>query len=319
MEGAELELFDRGIRHATDTSSGEALDAALADLGWHDALTADRRAAVSLLFECQGAANASSSALLQLLAAGLGLDDDHPPPAVLPSLRTRGAPGRLKGDRCAIRGLATAQLDGSDKVLVVAGTADQHTAFAASTPALSRRPISGIDPALGMLEVTGDIATGSTEPLGSVDWTAAVALGQLALGHELVGTARAMLDLARTHALERIQFGRPICSFQAVRHRLADSLVAIEAAAALLAAAWDDPSPVNASMAKSSAGRGARTVARHCQQVLAGIGFTTEHPFHRYYRRAVVLDQLLGAGSVLTAELGAEVLRSRTLPPLLPL
>ncbi len=146
-----------------------------------------------------------------------------------------------------------------------------------------------------------------------------MALGQLALGHELIGAARAVLELARTHALARIQFGRPIAAFQAVRHRLADSLVAIEAAAALVAAAWDHPSAVNASIAKSSAARAARTVARHCQQVLAGIGFTTEHPFHRYYRRILVLDRLLGAGSVLTAELGTEVLRSRTLPPVLPL
>jgi alkylation response protein AidB-like acyl-CoA dehydrogenase len=319
MEGPELELFDRGIRHATASASGETLDAALADLGWRDALIADRRAAVSLLFECQGAANVSSSALLQVLAVGLGRKDDRPPPAVLPPLRTRRAPGRLTGDRCAIRGLATAQLDGLNTVLVVAEVTDEHAAFAVPTSALSRRPISGIDPPLGMLEVTGEVALEDTVPLGAVDWTAMVALGQLALGHELVGTARAMLELACTHALERIQFGRPISTFQAVRHRLADSLVAIEAAGALLAAAWDDPSPVNASMAKSTAGRGARTVARHCQQVLAGIGFTTEHPFHRYYRRALVLDQLLGAGSLLTAELGTGVLRSRTLPPLLPL
>ena len=319
MEGDELKLFDRGIRHATEASSGAALDAALADLGWHDALTADRRAAVSLLFECQGATNATSSSLDQLLAVGLGVDDGRALTVLLPPLRTRTAPGRLTGDRCALRGLATAQLDRSDTVLVVAEAADTHAAFAVSTSALSRRPLGGIDPGLGMLEVTGDIAVEGAEPLGAVDWTAAVALGHLALGHELVGTARTMLELARTHALERIQFGRPIATFQAVRHRLADSLVAIEAAAALLAAAWDDPSPVNASMAKSSAGRGARTVARHCQQVLAGIGFTTEHPFHRYYRRTVVLDQLLGSSSVLTSELGTEVLRSRTLPPVLPL
>jgi len=95
--------------------------------------------------------------------------------------------------------------------------------------------------------------------------------------------------------------------------------VAIEAAAAVLAAAWDDPSPVIAAMAKSSAGRGGRTVARHCQQVLAGIGFTVSHPFQRYLRRAILLDQLFGAGSVLTAELGADVLRSATLPPTLEL
>ena len=113
-----------------------------------------------------------------------------------------------------------------------------------------------------------------------------------------------MLELARTHALERVQFGRPIATFQAVRHRLAESLVALEAAAALLDAAWEDPSPVTAGMAKAFAGRSARTVARHCQQVLAGIGFTTEHPLHLSVRRTIVLDQLLGAGSVLTAAAG---------------
>ena len=318
MEGAELELFDRGVRRATGSASGAALDAALADLGWRDALAEDRRAAVSLLFECQGAAQVTSSALSQLLAVGLGLDD-HPATVLLPPLRTRHAPGRLLGNRCAVRGLATGALDRSKSVLVVAAVEHGHTAVAVPATELSSRPVGGIDPTLGLLEVGGDVAVEGVEPGGSVDWAAAVALGHLALGHELVGAARAMLELARAHALERIQFGRPVATFQAVRHRLADSLVAIEAAAALLAAAWDDPSPVNAAIAKSSAGRGARSVARHCQQVLAGIGFTTEHPFHRYYRRTMVLDQLLGAGTELTAELGAEVLRSRTLPPVLPL
>jgi alkylation response protein AidB-like acyl-CoA dehydrogenase len=95
--------------------------------------------------------------------------------------------------------------------------------------------------------------------------------------------------------------------------------VAIEAAAALLDAAWEDPSPVTARMAKAFAGRSARTVARHCQQVLAGIGFTTEHPLHLFIRRTIVLDQLLGAGNALTAQLGREILRSGTLPPAFPL
>jgi hypothetical protein len=318
MEGADLDLFDRGVRRATGSASGAALDAALAELGWRDALAEDRRAAVSLLFECQGAAHVTSSALSQLLAVGLDLDV-QPATVLLPPLRTRHAPGRLLGERWVVRGLATAALDRSESVLVVAGAEHGHTALAVRATELSSRPVGGIDPMLGLLEVGGDLALEGAEPGGPVDWTAAVALGHLAVGHELVGAARAMLELARSHALERIQFGRPIATFQAVRHRLADSLVAIEAAAALLAAAWDDPSPVNAAIAKSSAGRGARSVARHCQQVLAGIGFTTEHPFHRYYRRTLVLDQLLGAGTELTAELGAEVLRSRTLPPALPL
>ena len=116
-----------------------------------------------------------------------------------------------------------------------------------------------------------------------------------------------------------MQFGRPIGSFQAVRHRLAESLIALEAADSLLAAAWDDPSPVLAAMAKGMAGRAARTAARHCQQVLAGIGFTAEHPFHRFFRRVVVLDQLLGAGTALTRQLGTDVLATGTLPPAFPL
>jgi hypothetical protein len=202
------------------------------------------------------------------------------------------------------------------------GSCDQPThrglgtfAFANRIPdGATVRPVAGIDPSLEMVEVTGDLRASP-----SCAWPAAVAAGQLALAHELVGASRAMLQLARDHAVERIQFGRPIAAFQAVRHRLAESLVAIEAADAALDAAWDVESERNAAMAKAVAGRSARTVARHCQQVLAGIGFTTEHPFHRYLRRSLVLDGLLGDARTLTAELGEQLLKTRQLPPPLPL
>src|SRR3546814_13806433 len=104
-----------------------------------------------------------------------------------------------------------------------------------------------------------------------------------------------MLELAREHALERVQFGQPISRFQAIRHKLADTLVAIETADGVLAASWLDRSPVTAAMAKSLAGRGARLTAKHCQQVLAGIGFTTEHDLTRSVRRVLVLDALFGS------------------------
>jgi alkylation response protein AidB-like acyl-CoA dehydrogenase len=146
-----------------------------------------------------------------------------------------------------------------------------------------------------------------------------VGVGRLALAHELVGASRAMLDLARIHALERVQFGRPIAGFQAVRHRLAEALVAVEAADAAVAAGWDAATPPAAALAKAIAGRSARTVARHAQQVLAGIGFTTEHPLHTYVRRVLVLDRLLGDSRRLTQRLGEDVLRTRRLPPILPL
>ena len=72
-------------------------------------------------------------------------------------------------------------------------------------------------------------------------------------------------------------------------------------------------------MAKAVAGRSARTAARHCQQVLAGIGFTTEHPLQRSIKRALVLDQLLGSSNLLTKELGEQLVTTRELPPLVPL
>jgi alkylation response protein AidB-like acyl-CoA dehydrogenase len=128
-----------------------------------------------------------------------------------------------------------------------------------------------------------------------------------------------MLQLARDHAVERIQFGQPIARFQAVRHRLADALVAVESADAATGAAWEDGSTLAAAAAKAIAGRNARTVARHAQQVLAGIGFTTEHPLHRYVRRVLVLDGVLGDARSLTRAMGAELLATRHLPPLVPL
>ena len=318
MESAERELFESGVRRAAEASSGGTLDAALDELGWRDALAADRRTAVSVLFECQGAANVTSAALDVLLAAAL-TPDSTDTAVVLPPLRQGAAPGHVRGDRCHIAGLGTAALARSDTAIVVSGDGDDATAFAIETRLLERRAVHGLDPALGLVEVSGDVHAQSVASPEPVDWAAALALGQLALAHELVGAGRAMLELARVHALERMQFGRPIATFQAVRHRLAETLVALEAAAALLDAAWDDPSPVTAPMAKSFAGRSARSAARHCQQVLAGIGFTTEHPLHLFIRRTIVLDQLLGAGSVLTGQLGTDMLRTATLPAAFPL
>jgi hypothetical protein len=320
METAERTLFESGVRHATDTTDGAALEVALDGLGWRDALDADRHTAVSVLFECLGSANATSAALDWLLAGALGNGPAAGRAAVvLPPLREYDAPGHLSGDRCLVRGLGTEALARSDTAIVVARTTAGRSAFAVETRLLGCRPVRGLDPALGLVEIAGECDVGETAHLERVDWAAAVALGQLALGHELVGGARAMLELARLHAVDRIQFGRPIATFQAVRHRLAESLVAVEAAAALLDAAWDEPSPVAAGLAKAFAGRSARTTARHCQQVLAGIGFTTEHPLHRSVRRSIVLDQLLGAGSRLTRSLGTDVLSSLTLPPAFPL
>ena len=143
-----------------------------------------------------------------------------------------------------------------------------------------------------------------------------LAAGRVALGWWLLGTGRSMLDLARTHALERVQFGRPLASFQAVRHRLAETVVALDGAEATLVAAHDD---LGALLAKAAAGQAALTAARHCQQVLGGMGFTAEHGLHRHVRRALVLDGLLGSARELTREAGAILLETRSAPRLVNL
>jgi hypothetical protein len=148
-----------------------------------------------------------------------------------------------------------------------------------------------------------------------------LAAGRRALGWWLVGTSRAMLSLARAHALVRAQFGRPIGSFQAVAHRLADTLVAIEGAEATLLAAGarqmdtagDD---LGCLLAKAAAGQAALAAARHCQQVLGGMGFTAEHDLHRHVRRALVLDGLLGSARELVGAAGARLRRDGSAPRL---
>lgn len=141
-----------------------------------------------------------------------------------------------------------------------------------------------------------------------------LAEARVAVSWWLIGSARAMLNLARTHALDRVQFGKPIAAFQAVRHRLAETLVAIEGAEATLTLPGVDNPDLTALLAKAAAGKAALTAARHCQQVLAGIGFTAEHDLHHHVKRVMVLDGLLGNSRELTRKAGAG-LRARGSAP----
>jgi hypothetical protein len=310
----DLELFERSLRDATEAHTGSELDAGLDEIGWRDALGADARVAVSLLFDLQGRANATSSALDHLALDALGVTGGVG--VVLPALGAWRAPGMADGDRVSVQGLGSAGIPRAARAVVVRVDGDQDTAVNVPTAELDVRAIRGVDPGSGIVAVSGACAG---EEIGPVDWQAVVRRCQVALAHELVGASRQMLELARRHALERIQFGVPIASFQAVRHRLAEALVAIETAEAAIEAAWIDDTWHHATIAKALAGRGARTTARHCQQVLAGIGFTLEHSFHRYFRRVLVLDELFGASRTLTRDFGRELVRTGQLPHVLPL
>ncbi|WP_110182272.1 acyl-CoA dehydrogenase family protein [Nocardioides solisilvae] len=120
------------------------------------------------------------------------------------------------------------------------------------------------------------------------------------LAAEQTGIARAMLDLSVEHAATRVQFGRAIGSFQAVKHRIADMYVAAEDARSTtyhalwaLAEGGDDPA-LASSLALTAATDAARQVTRGAVQVHGGIGFTWEHPAHRYLKAAQSNGTLLG-------------------------
>jgi alkylation response protein AidB-like acyl-CoA dehydrogenase len=128
-------------------------------------------------------------------------------------------------------------------------------------------------------------------------------LGATLLAVEQVGGAQACLDMTVDYAKIRTQFGRKIGSFQAVKHRLADMLVAVESArSAAYHAGWaaaNAPAelPVAAAMAKAVASEAYVFCATETIQLHGGIGFTWEHDAHLYYRRAHSTALLLGDAS----------------------
>lgn len=140
------------------------------------------------------------------------------------------------------------------------------------------------------------------EPLpGDISW--GIAAGAVAVAAESVGVAARALDIAVEYAKEREQFGRPIGAYQAVSHRLANMLWAVEEARSLTYyAAWcadADPEalPLAASMAKARASDAACSVTHDAIQTLGGIGFTWEHDIHFFLKRARVSAQLLGSAA----------------------
>ncbi len=180
--------------------------------------------------------------------------------------------------------------------------------------------VDGVDPWLGLVRIV-DRGSPAVQVAARGDavtaaWAESVAAGRRALAHELLGLNRAMLALAVDHARERRQFGQPIGAFQAVKHRLAEAKVALTAAEAAAGEAWADPGPLTALLAKLWAGRAARLTGKQAQQVLGGMGFTWEHPFHRHLRRALVLDALLGSATGLAQELGRSLLATGEVPRL---
>jgi alkylation response protein AidB-like acyl-CoA dehydrogenase len=118
---------------------------------------------------------------------------------------------------------------------------------------------------------------------------------------EMVGSAQRALDLSVAYAKERHQFGRPIGSFQAIKHKLADMLIAVENARSLAYyAAWavTEDAPVAAqavAMAKAYCSDMVKQVTSEAIQAHGGIGFTWEHDMHLFHRRALAQEAAFGS------------------------
>jgi alkylation response protein AidB-like acyl-CoA dehydrogenase len=135
---------------------------------------------------------------------------------------------------------------------------------------------------------------------GSVTLARVLDTGVAALAAEAVGGAEQALDLAVSHAKQRVQFGRPIGSFQAIKHKCADMLVALEGARVALDGALEaadavagDPG-IPALVAGLQCSAAYTHITAEAIQVLGGIGFTWEHPAHLYFRRARTSAVLFG-------------------------
>jgi alkylation response protein AidB-like acyl-CoA dehydrogenase len=161
------------------------------------------------------------------------------------------------------------------------GKLDRWTAFSAE-------PVTTMDPTRRLARVTPQ----NTAPLGADPGIADVAA--ILLAAEQIGAAARCLELTVEYTKGRQQFGRPIGSFQALKHRMADLYVAVQAARAVVNDATDAPSATSAALARVAATEAFSTVAAEGIQLHGGIAITWEHDMHLYFKRAHGSSQLLG-------------------------
>jgi alkylation response protein AidB-like acyl-CoA dehydrogenase len=125
-------------------------------------------------------------------------------------------------------------------------------------------------------------------------------LAAVALAAEQVGGAQKVLEMAVDYAKVRVQFGRPIGSFQAIKHKCADMLLEVESAKSAAyygmwcASEMNDELPSTASLAKAYCSEAYFHAAAENIQIHGGIGFTWEHPAHLYFKRAKSSELLFG-------------------------
>jgi len=211
------------------------------------------------------------------------------------------------GDGYTIDGAKMFVVDGhiANLVLVAARTGGAISLFAvdAGAAGMTRTPLSTMDQTrkqakLQLSGTPGRLVGGEGQGWEILDKT--LDLAAVALAAEQVGGAQKCLDMSVEYAKVRIQFGRPIGSFQAIKHKCADMLLEVESAkSAAYYAGWaaaedSDELPVVSSLAKAYCSDAYFHAAAENIQIHGGIGFTWEHPAHLYFKRAKSSELMLG-------------------------
>ena len=324
MDPDEFKLLNETLLGLAASEQGGLLTGALDAFGWREVLAAHPEEAISALFDAQGRTGTWSAALHDVLATDvetLGLAGSL---TVLMPRPGRARPGRLQDGSVTIDGVLLGPRD-ETAMLVAAVRSPRGDTFAvAVTPhdvQIERR--QGLDPGLGVYTVSG--TTSGMTVLAEGDpaatwWEAAQARGRVALCRHIVAALAVMIEQARAHVSERAQFGRLVGTFQAVRHKLVEAHVATTAADCMTSSAWEsDDLPLAAATAKVVTGKAVGVTAAHTQQLLAGIGFTAAHPYHRFMKRAVVLERMLGSGIELAPLVGQRLIEQGSSPRLVQL
>ena len=217
----------------------------------------------------------------------------------------------VRAESGRLSGVALFVLDGvgADAFLVPAG--DDLWLVPASAPGLEVRPLPTLDATRALAELRF-AAVEPAERLGAARGAGAaldraIDVARALLAADLLGCCDRALELAVAYAQQRSQFGRPIASFQAVKHLCAEMAAAIEPARALVwyaAHAFDalpEEAALDASLAKAHLAEVASFVVRTATEVHGGIGFTDECDLHFWFKRAALGRQLLGGPSRLRA------------------
>ncbi len=211
------------------------------------------------------------------------------------------------GDGWTLDGHKMFVLDGhvANLLVVAARTPAGLSLFAVdeNAPGLTRTPLATMDQTRkqARLELSGTPARLIGADGGaSAGLSKTLDLAAVALAAEQVGGAQQCLDMSVEYAKQRVQFGRPIGSFQAIKHKCADMLLEVESAkSAAYYAGWaaaeaSDELPVVASLAKAYCSDAYFHAAAENIQIHGGIGFTWEHDAHLYFKRAKSSELLLG-------------------------